>query len=148
MSCKDSPWRQRIQRGALVSTALSLTSWAELVSTALSLTSWAELVCTALSLTSWAELVSTAFSLASLPFICFRFVSIHHNHYQSLNREGRWGTTDDFATSFLHFPCFPLPSGACRTPGLSIPWCCLPTLFPLSTLSSSPFHCALQDGFG
>ena len=21
----------------------------------------------------------------------------------SLNREGRWGTTDDFATSFLHF---------------------------------------------
>ena len=27
----------------------------------------------------------------------------HHHHYQSLNREGRWGTTDDFATSFLHF---------------------------------------------
>ena len=25
------------------------------------------------------------------------------NHHQSLNREGRWGTTDDFATSFLHF---------------------------------------------
>ena len=24
----------------------------------------------------------------------------------SLNREGRWGTTDDFATSFLHFPLF------------------------------------------
>ena len=24
----------------------------------------------------------------------------------SLNREGRWGTTDDFATSFLHFPVF------------------------------------------
>ena len=24
----------------------------------------------------------------------------------SLNREGRWGTTDDFATSFLYFPLF------------------------------------------
>ena len=51
----------------------------------------------------------------------------HHHHHQFLNREGRWGTTDDFATSFLHFPCSPLPSGTCRTPGLSIPWCCLPT---------------------
>ena len=25
---------------------------------------------------------------------------------QSLNREGRWGTTDDFATSFLYFSLF------------------------------------------
>ena len=65
--------------------------------------------------------------------------SLRH-HHQSLNREGRWGTTYGSATSFLHFfPCFPLPSGICRTPGLSIPWCCLPTsssvclvLFPLS----------------
>ena len=30
----------------------------------------------------------------------------HHHHHQSLNREGRWGTTDDFATSFLHFSLF------------------------------------------
>ena len=30
----------------------------------------------------------------------------HHHHHQSLNREGRWGTTNDFATSFLHFPLF------------------------------------------
>ena len=33
----------------------------------------------------------------------------HHHHYhyhQFLNREGRWGTTYDFATSFLHFPLF------------------------------------------
>ena len=30
----------------------------------------------------------------------------HHHHHQSLNNEGRWGTTDDFATSFLNF--FPL----------------------------------------
>ena len=32
--------------------------------------------------------------------------SHHHHHHQSLNHEGRWGTTDDFATSFLHFPLF------------------------------------------
>ena len=30
----------------------------------------------------------------------------HHHHHQSLNREGHWGTTDDFATSFLHFCLF------------------------------------------
>ena len=44
------------------------------------------------------------------------------------------------------FPCSPLSSGTLRTPGLSIPWCCLPT----SSLSGtfSPFHHALQDGFG
>ena len=40
---------------------------------------------------------------------------------------------------FSIFPCSPLPSGTCRTPGLSIPLCCLPTsssvclvFFPLS----------------
>ena len=31
---------------------------------------------------------------------------IHHHHHQSLNHEGCWGTTDDFATSFLHFALF------------------------------------------
>ena len=50
-------------------------------------------------------------SLQSLRFIsrCFsgqRFKVHHHHHNQSLNREGRWGTTNDFATSFLHFPLF------------------------------------------
>ena len=39
----------------------------------------------------------------------------------SLIRKGRWGTMNDFATSFLHFPCSPLPSGTWRTPGLSVP---------------------------
>ena len=28
------------------------------------------------------------------------------HHHQSLNREGHWGTTDDFVTSFLHFSLF------------------------------------------
>ena len=30
----------------------------------------------------------------------------HHYHHLSFNREGRLGTTDDFATSFLHFSLF------------------------------------------
>ena len=30
----------------------------------------------------------------------------HHHHHLFPYREGRWGTTDDFATSFLHFPLF------------------------------------------
>ena len=54
----------------------------------------------------------------------------HHHHFDlSLNCEGRWGTTDDFTTSFLHFPLFSTAvwSRTSRPPGLSIPWCCLPT---------------------
>ena len=27
----------------------------------------------------------------------------HHHHYLYLKHEGRWGTTDDFITSFIHF---------------------------------------------
>ena len=34
------------------------------------------------------------------------YVHHHHHYHQSLNCEGRWGTTDDFATSFLHFSLF------------------------------------------
>ena len=31
----------------------------------------------------------------------------HYHHYHLfLNREGRWGTTDDFTISFLHFSLF------------------------------------------
>ena len=60
--------------------------------------------------------------------------------YLSLNR---WGTTDDFATSFLHFSLF---STALWDLPNNIPCCCLPT--SSSVLSSSPIHCALQDGFG
>ena len=29
-----------------------------------------------------------------------------HHHHHSFNREGRWGTTYDFATTFLHFSLF------------------------------------------
>ena len=45
------------------------------------------------------------------------FISSH----RSLNREGRLGTTDDFATSFLHFSLFSTALWTWRTPGLPIP---------------------------
>ena len=38
------------------------------------------------------------------------FFTVHsnhdHHHHLSLYREGHWGTTDDFATSFLNFSLF------------------------------------------
>ena len=74
----------------------------------------------------------------------------HHHHHQSLNRQGRWGTTDDFATIF---PCSPLPSRTCRTPDLSIPWCIFPisltvylVFFPLSLRLARWFWPDLMNG--
>ena len=63
----------------------------------------------------------------------------HHYHHLSLNCEGRWGTTDDFTTSFLHFSLFSTALWDLANSNLSIPWSCLPTsssvcfvFFPLS----------------
>ena len=65
-----------------------------------------------------------------------------------LNREGRWGTTDDFTTSFLHFfPVLHCPLGLGELQACPFPDVVFPPL-PLSALSSSHFHCVLQDGFG
>ena len=54
---------------------------------------------------------------------------------------------------FSIFPCSPLPSGICLTPGLSIPWCCLPTsssiclaFFPLSLCLARWFWPDLVNG--
>ena len=45
-------------------------------------------------------------SRLEFPWVC-RLGTIHHyHHHLSLNREGRWGTTDDFTISFLHFSLF------------------------------------------
>ena len=49
---------------------------------------------------------SLAKTTINLPKTTQNIVHHHHHHHQSLNREGRWGTTDDFATSFLHFPLY------------------------------------------
>ena len=85
--------------------------------------------------------------LSSLPPLLHTTVIIHHHHHQSLNREGRWGTTNDFATSFLHFSLFStalwdLPNSRpvhCLMLSSHL-FLCRPCLLP-------PFHCALQDGF-
>ena len=65
----------------------------------------------------------------------------------SLHHKGHLGTTDDFATSFLHFPQFSTALGLDELHASPFPDVVFPPL-PLSALSSSPFHCALQDGFG
>ena len=51
------------------------------------------------------------------------------------------------------FPCSPLPSRTWQTPGLSIPWCCLPTsssvclvFFPLSLCFARWFWADLMNG--
>ena len=72
--------------------------------------------------------------------------SIFLSSYLSLNLEGHWGTTDDFATSFLHFSLF---STALWDLENSRPvhslmlashlFLCLPCLLP-------PFLVPLQDG--
>ena len=57
--------------------------------------------------------------------------------HQSLDRWSRLGTTDDFTTSFLHFCfCSPLPFWTWHTPGLSIPWFCLPASFKVCLVFS------------
>ena len=65
----------------------------------------------------------------------------HHHHHLSLIREGRWRTTDDFTTSFLHFYLF---STALRDLAKSRPvyslvlpshlFLCLPCLLPPFTV--------------
>ena len=54
---------------------------------------------------------------------------------------------------FSIFPCSTLPSGTCQTPGLSIPWCCLPTpcfvclvFFPLALCLARWFWPDLMNG--
>ena len=95
-------------------------------------------------------------NLQSLTFfrsLFFCFMTYHHHHHHRhhhlfLNRKGRWGTTDDFATSFLHFfPVLHWPLELDELQACPFPDVVFPPL-PLSALSSSPFHCALQDGFG
>ena len=72
-----------------------------------------------------------------------------NSHLSShLSFKGRWGTTDDFATRFFHFfPVFHCPLGLGELQACPFPNVVFPPL-SLSALSSFPFHCALQDGFG
>ena len=86
----------------------------------------------------------------------------HHHHHQSLNREDHWGTTDDFATSFLHFSLFSialwdLPNSRpvhslmlfshlflclpCLLPPLTVP--CWMVLARPEDRKTWPYHCSL-----
>ena len=84
----------------------------------------------------------------------------HHHHHLSLNHEGRWGTTNDFATSFLHFPLFSTALWDLANYGLvhslmssSHLFLCLPCFLPPFTVPcktvlakpdkqvTKPYHC-------
>ena len=87
----------------------------------------------------------------------------HLSSHLSLNLEGRWGTTDDFATSFLHFPLFSIAlwdltnSRPVHSLMLSSHlFLCLPCLLPVFTVpckmdlarpderETIPYHCSLR----
>ena len=101
-----------------------------------------------------AECSYVANTLINLPF--------HRHYHQFLNREGRWGTTDDFATSFLHFSLFstalwdspnsrPVHSlmlsshlflcPPCLLPSFTVP--CKMVLARPDDRETSPYHCSL-----
>ena len=88
---------------------------------------------------------------------------ITYNHHLSLDRGGRWGTTDDFATSFLHFSLFSTALWDLRNSGpvhslllSSHLFLCLPCLLPPFTVpckmvlarpderETCPYHCSLH----
>ena len=80
--------------------------------------------------------------------------TVLRDHYDlSLNREGRWGTADNFATSFLHFSLFStalwdLPnSRPVHSLMLSSHlFLCLPSLLPLSLCLARWFWPDLMNG--
>ena len=76
-----------------------------------------------------------------------------HHYHQSFNCEGRWGITDDFATSFLHFPLF--STTLWYTPNSrpvhslmlsSHLFLCPPVFFPLSLCLARWFWPDLMNG--
>ena len=70
----------------------------------------------------------------------------HHFNHLSLTREGCWGTTDDFATSFLHFPVLHCPPGLRELQACPFPDVVFPHL-PLSALSYFPLLPCLARWF-
>ena len=93
-------------------------------------------------------LFSTSVSVLVQTYQCLSHLCVHYSLPLSspLNYEGHFASTDDFTTSFLHFSLFPaaLWDLANSRPVHSR---MLSSHLFLCPLSSSPFHCALQDGF-
>ena len=57
------------------------------------------------------QAIDWTFSWRQLNRLCSLRLHHHHHHHHrrrhlSLTRKGRWGTIDDFTTSFLHFSLF------------------------------------------
>ena len=50
--------------------------------------------------------LATQITIFIVSIVLLWVITAYYHHHQSLNREGRWGTTDDFATIFLHFSLF------------------------------------------
>ena len=91
-----------------------------------------------------------------------KLANLRQGHHLFLNREGRLGSTDDFATSFLHFSLFStalwdLPnSRPVHSLVLSSHLFCLPYLLPPLTVpckmvfarpderETRPYHCSLR----
>ena len=90
-------------------------------------------------------------------------LALNYHHHQFLNREGRWGTTDDFATSFLHSSLFstalwdllnsrPVHSLLLSSHLFLCPPCLLPPfIVPCKMVlarpderETSPYHCSLR----
>ena len=65
-------------------------------------------------------ILSLRYSSYLLPRLCRTTASLISS-YLSLNCEGRWGTTDVFATSFLHFSLFSTALWAVSYTHLTLP---------------------------
>ena len=80
-------------------------------------------------------------------------ITITIHHHQSFNREGRLGTTDDFATNFLHFSLFSkalwdLPNSR-PVRSVMLPshlFLCLPCLLPSFTVPCKMFFARPDEG--
>ena len=111
--------------------------------------------------TNWPQSLITTSSNKLYLVYMFMGCIINH-HHKSLNCEGHRGTTDDFATSFLHFPLFftalwDLPNSGpvhslmlsshlflcppCLLPPFTVP--CKMVLARLDERETWPYHCSL-----
>ena len=100
-------------------------------------------------LVAWFQNIQCTNGLVSDCTVCC-LVSLSH---LSPNCEGCWGTTDYFATSFLHLSLFSTALWVLANSRPSIPWCCPPTsssvcivFFPLSLCLARWFWPDLMNG--
>ena len=99
-----------------------------------------------LSVTLFVNLFSTTVETLTMPVYIIIIIN-------PLTARVVWAPQMILQPVFSIFTCSPLPSGTCRTPSLSIPWCCLPTsssvclvFFPLSLCLARWFWPDLMNG--